>query len=190
MAGTKKEAEATEGQTRYAAFLRGINVGGHRLIKMDELARIFGDMGLSDVRTVIASGNVLFASDETDEARLTTHIEQSLEKALGYPVDVMLRTIEWLRELEQLDPFHGFEKEDGHRYVAFMQRAPGAVPELPAHFPDEYFSVLAVQEREVFHVTRKMPNGRHGDPGKYIAKNFGKVSTVRNWNTVVKIAAM
>ena len=175
---------------RYTAFLRGINVGGHRKIKMVDLAQMFVEMGFADVRTVIASGNVVFTSDETDLQKLTGRIEGELARALGYPVDVMVRTVVWLRELIEIDPFKTVEGEDGHRYVSFMRSIANELPDLPYDEKDEHFRILAVHGEEVFSLSQKMPDGRHGDPGKYIAKHFGEVSTMRNWNTVVKIAEM
>lgn len=185
-----ERAEDGKEGIRYVAFLRGINVGGHRLIKMTELARIFSEMGLADVRTVIASGNVLFASDEPDEGLLATTIERALEEALGYEVDVMLRSIERLQNLVKRDPFVKKDAEV-HAYVTFLKNAPQSVPKLPADFPEEAFAVLAVDDREIFWMSSKLPNGRYGDSGKYFAKAFGKIPvTTRNWNTVVKIAGM
>ena len=193
MATSKRnETHAVEasGVIRYAAFLRGINVGGHRKIKMTDLARIFADMGFDDVRTVIASGNVVFSSDETDEARLTKTIEHRLERELGYPVDVMLRRVAWLQDLIERHPFARVEGEEGHRYVSFMQSAPQSTPDLPFDAPAEGYTVLSLHDRDVCWLSRRLPNGRHGDSGKFTAKHIGKVATVRNWNTVVKIAGM
>jgi len=185
-----KQRTAGEDGVAYVAFLRGINVGGHRLIKMTELARIFSEMGLAGVRTVIASGNVLFTSNETHEGRLATKIERDLNIALGYEVDVMLRSIERLRELVELRPFPEKDAET-HHYVTLLKEAPASVPDLPANFPNEGFSVLAVDDREIFWLSRKLPNGRHGDSGKYFARAFGKTpATTRNWNTIVKMAGM
>jgi len=139
---------------------------------------------------VIASGNVVFSSDDANEDELTKKIEHALEQELGYPVDVMLRTVEWLKELVVRDPFASIASEEGHRYVSFMQSAPREAPDLPFDEPDEYYAVLAMHGRDVFWLSRKMPNGRHGDSGKFVAKHIGKVATVRNWNTVIKIAGM
>lgn len=176
---------------RYAAFLRGINVGGHRLIKMDELARIVGGAGLRDVRTVIASGNVLFTSEETDAAALTGRIERALHDALSYEVTVFLRTTAHLQELVRLDPFGSIDDPAAKSYVTFLLHPPANVPPLPAHFPDEHFSVLGTHDAEVFTVAYKPPDSpRYGDYGKYLDKTFGKVTTTRTWNTIVKIAAL
>jgi uncharacterized protein (DUF1697 family) len=74
---------------RWVALLRGINVGGHRLIKKDELQAIFEGCGFTQLRTVLASGNVVFSSTEQDESALTDRICAALNEALGYPVDVI-----------------------------------------------------------------------------------------------------
>jgi uncharacterized protein (DUF1697 family) len=171
--------------------LRGINVGGHRIIKKDELNRIFTGADLQDVRTVIASGNVLFATDQTDMATLTETIERALQDALGYDVTVFLRTIARLQDLVRRDPFAAIDDPDAKRYVIFLPQPPTKLPPLPAHFPEEHCSVLAVDGAEVLAVTSKQPAGpRYGDVGPYIAKTFGRINTNRNWNTVVKIAGL
>jgi uncharacterized protein (DUF1697 family) len=70
---------------RYIAFLRGINVGGHR-VKMDRLRAIFAELGLKDVSTFIASGNVLFTTESGDADGLRERIESQLASQLGYEV--------------------------------------------------------------------------------------------------------
>ena len=100
--------------SKYVAFLRGINVGGHKLIKMAELARLFTSFGLKNVRTYIASGNVLF---ETAEGADTVggRIEEGLKRALGYGVKVMLRTISEIEDIINLDPFCTVEASENVR---------------------------------------------------------------------------
>ncbi len=75
---------------RYIAFLRAINVGGHT-VKMDQLRLLFEKLGLSNVETFIASGNVIFRSEEEPDA-LQTRIESHLNASLGYEVATFLRT--------------------------------------------------------------------------------------------------
>lgn len=76
---------------RYVAFLRAVNVGG-RIVKMDELRRLFGAAGLADVETFIASGNVVFSSRSTATAGVERTIEAQLREALGYDVPTFVRT--------------------------------------------------------------------------------------------------
>ena len=80
---------------RYAAFLRGVNVGGHRPLKMADVRAAFERMGFGNVRTVLASGNVVFYGgghdpEKGDLAELTARIESDLERVLGYPITVAL----------------------------------------------------------------------------------------------------
>jgi uncharacterized protein (DUF1697 family) len=77
--------------TKYIAFLRAINVGGHN-VRMTELKELFESLGLSKVETFIASGNVIFESAAKDTAKLEKKIESLLKESLGYEVSTFLRT--------------------------------------------------------------------------------------------------
>src|SRR5437773_6771078 len=105
--------------TRYVAFLRGINVGGRKLIKMEALALMFRSAGLKNVRTHIASGNVIFASASANKAALTRKIEKALARELGYEVPVILRTLAELESLARRNPFkkQPSSKDIGHFVV-------------------------------------------------------------------------
>lgn len=177
---------------RYVALLRGINVGGHRMIKKDELQAIFEGCGLTEVRTVLASGNVVFSSALSDETALQTRIEAALEEGVGYHVDVMIRTIAYLNELLALDPFaRAAEWEDVKLYVTFLTQRPERVPELPIDLGDKNALALGMHDREFFAVARKGRDGRYGDFGPFMKSAFGTQQvTTRNWRTVVKLAAM
>ena len=76
---------------KYIAFLRGINVGGHR-ITMGRLRELFEALKLKDVSTFIASGNVIFSTDSSDRDALSSAIEHHLARQLGYDVATFLRT--------------------------------------------------------------------------------------------------
>ncbi|MCX6251945.1 MAG: DUF1697 domain-containing protein [Bacteroidetes bacterium] len=91
----------------YIAFLRGINVGGHKIIKMTELTGIFQSMGFADVKTYLQSGNVLFSSGEKEDAKLVATIEGTMKSLLGYEVNVILRTTQYIREIVIDTPFSG-----------------------------------------------------------------------------------
>ena len=111
---------------RYAALLRAINVGGHT-VKMKELCAMFEAMKLSNVRSVIASGNVLFETRASppDAAALETRIETALRKSLGYDVETFLRTPEELDTLAAHDPFGAKDPVlDGHRVHVLFTRSP------------------------------------------------------------------
>lgn len=93
--------------TRYIAFLRAINVGGHT-VKMDELRGLFVGMGFADVETFIASGNVIFRCDDArypNAAALQPLIEHELQRALGYEVATFLRTDVAVAAIARYEPF-------------------------------------------------------------------------------------
>jgi uncharacterized protein (DUF1697 family) len=111
---------------RYIAFLRGINVGGHR-VKMDRLRSLFEEMGFADVSTFIASGNVVFSAKSDDVASLSARIEQCLAERLGYDVATFIRTpaeLEAMAEFEPADPGRG-KPSTSSLYVILLQ-APAA----------------------------------------------------------------
>lgn len=78
--------------TTYVALLRGINVGGNNLIKMDDLRKCFEGLSFSNVRTYIASGNVIFSTKKNKHSVLLKTIEKALYKLLGYRTFVVLKT--------------------------------------------------------------------------------------------------
>ncbi|OWK29008.1 DUF1697 domain-containing protein [Sphingomonas mucosissima] len=81
---------------KHVALLRGINVGGHRRVPMQDLRSIVAEVGYRDARTYVASGNVVFASDQAAELIETT-LENAIQDRFGFPVDVIARSAaQWL----------------------------------------------------------------------------------------------
>lgn len=101
----------------HAAFLRGMNVGGHRITN-DDLRAAFARMGFDDVGVYRASGNVAFDGDDDAGAR----IEAGLEAELGYAVPTFVRTAEQMRALAGADPFDA----EGKVQVLFLREPPPA----------------------------------------------------------------
>lgn len=104
--------------TRYVAFLRAINVGGHT-VKMDYLRGLFESLGFADVETFIASGNVIFEANESDTAKLGKKIAAHLEANLGYGVETFVRSMQEAAEIAKRCPFVPKKKDDSV-YVAFL----------------------------------------------------------------------
>ncbi|HXD30911.1 MAG TPA: DUF1697 domain-containing protein [Pyrinomonadaceae bacterium] len=101
--------------TTYIAFLRGINVGGKNLLKMEALRRAFQSLGFQNVRTFIQCGNVFFDTAEMDVEQLSRDIATKLRDSLGYEAVVILRTAKELRSLIRNSPFrenHGRDAGD------------------------------------------------------------------------------
>lgn len=104
--------------TRHVAVLRGVNVNGIA-IKSAELKALFADeLGFGAVRTVLASGNVLFDTGETDAAALRTRIEQALRKRFGYDAWIVLLTQKQVAAMAKAYPFERID-EERHPYIVF-----------------------------------------------------------------------
>jgi uncharacterized protein (DUF1697 family) len=106
--------------TRYAAFLRGVNVGGVTL-KMAEVAAVFTDAGFDNVKTILASGNVLLDSPSSTGA-VRKKSEAALREAFGYDAWVLAYDLETIRRISAGYPFER-EVPDHHSYVTFVSDA-------------------------------------------------------------------
>jgi uncharacterized protein (DUF1697 family) len=103
--------------TRYAAFLRGVNVGGVNL-KMAEVAKVFTDAGFDNVKTVLATGNVLL--DSTSGAKkVRSTAEAALRQAFGYDAWVLVYDLDTLRDISADYPFER-DVPEHHSYVTFV----------------------------------------------------------------------
>src|SRR5437660_8305648 len=177
--------------TRYVAFLRGINVGGKKLIKMEELRRVIESLDFKNVQTFIQSGNVIFESREINREDLTTKIEKKLLKAFGHQVAVVLQTIAELEAILKLDPFRKIKPgADVMRFVAFLAAEPAVKAKLPLVSSTEKLEVLAIKNRAALILCYRKPNGFFSFPNSFFEKHFRVTATTRNWNTVQRIVAL
>lgn len=171
----------------YAAFLRGINVGGHHKVKMEKIVGAFENAELKNVRTYLQSGNVVFESASGKSGALTAAIEKELRKSAGFDIPVILRRIEELRKINESNPFGKYSSDpDVKRYVLFLSSVPESYPAIPFTSPNKDTEVIAVEREGVFIICRKI-NGRYGFPNSRLDKLFGGISTSRNWNTILKL---
>lgn len=172
----------------YIAFLRGINVGGHKLIKMPELLRIFSGVGCKNVRTYQQAGNVIFESRSSDRETLTKKIEAALEADLGYRVPIVVRSLLELRQTIKRSPFKKFEKsKDVMLLVVFLAEDPNAKPPLPFLSTTENVEIFDVADGVAFCVARRKKNGWFGFPNGVVEKAFKVVATTRQWSTVQNV---
>ena len=89
----------------YAAFLRGVNLGPHRRVSSVQLRSMFEDMGFQDVGTFRSSGNVVFGGARGPVGTLTARVETAMAEALGWEVEVFLRTADEIRAIAAHQPF-------------------------------------------------------------------------------------
>lgn len=175
--------------TQYAAFLRGINVGGNKTINMAALRRVFESLGFENVRTLLASGNVLFESPATDARALTQSIERRIRKAFGHDVSVILRTRRNLQQLLEANPFQGIRVTPRTRlFVTFLSEKPKTSLEIPYESADKSFRILRLTNREACSVLTLGPQwGKNLRQMDILEKEFGKRITTRSWSTVARV---
>ena len=171
------------------AFLRGINVGGHHKIPMPALRKAFEAMGFKNVRTVLASGNVVFEPTGKKAEDLEGTIARGLAGAFGFPVPVLLRSMRELAALVAADPFKGLAPgTDTKFYVTFhpRDRPRASKARLPA--PPQGVRIVSVRPGEVCSAVAL--SGGAGTPElmAFLEKWLGRDVTTRNWQTVTKLA--
>jgi uncharacterized protein (DUF1697 family) len=164
--------------TPYVALLRAVNVGGTGKLPMKELKAICEEAGFQEVATYIASGNVVFRSDDGPE-KVKDILEMRLTEYAGKKMDVFVRTAREMRDLVEINPY---PDEPGNRVVAlFLDRKPPQdLDSIVTGVQGERFTTAA---REIF---------IHYPEGMGVSKlKFGSqlVGTARNMNTVTKLAA-
>ncbi len=159
----------TPPSTRYVAFLRGINVGGNRIVKMDALAGAFEKAGMKKVKTILASGNVLFESSSPDSAEVCEMVEAGLEKLLGHPVGVVIRTLAQVETLARKNPFKDVTVTPETRlWVTLLKETTS-------------------RKREVFTVLQVTTPRAGVDQMTELDRKYGKTITTRSWNTIHRI---
>ena len=173
--------------TAFVSLFRGINVGGHQKIRMDDLKGVHEALGFKDVIPYIQSGNVVFTSDNADVAQLRGHIEQGFEKQFGFHVEVFVRTSAELREIIEKNPFQNQpSRESKWVVVLFLAARPDAAAQddlLKTYAgPEEFF--ITGQEMYIYY-TNGM--GRSKLSLSLIEKKLKTVGTARNWNTVLQL---
>jgi uncharacterized protein (DUF1697 family) len=172
------------------SMLRGVNLGPHNRVKMEQLRRLYVSLKLQEPQTYVQSGNVIFRTDERDLIRLTKRIESAIEKEFGFQSDVVLRSTAELREVIARNPFakrRGIEPS--RLLVTFLASDPGEEARVAVRAikcaPDEVW----IDGREAYIY---FPNGvgRPKLSWHTIPKILKVSGTARNWNSVAKMLGM
>lgn len=172
------------------ALLRAINVAGRNMIAMAELRRLLESLEFTGVRSLLQSGNLVFESAEKSSAALERRLEMETEKRFGVAADYVLRTAGEWETIIAGNPFPKEAKNDpGHLLVICLKTEPEArsVKALQAAIKGpEYVRLIGKQLYAVY------PEGvgRSKLTINLIEKTLAARGTGRNWNTMLKLAAM
>ena len=171
----------------YISILRGINVSGQKMIKMDTLKEMYEDLHFTNVQTYIQSGNVIFQYIQSEQMDLGQRISNELMKRFGYEIPVIvLDTIE-LKKITERNPFSNDKIKDiSHLYVTFL-----------SNNAERIDNTLIYQKKageEEFEITEKAvylycPNGygRTKLTNTFFENKLKVGATTRNWKTTIEL---
>ncbi len=174
---------------RYIAFLRGINVGGHR-VTMEELRQHFERLKFTDVATFIASGNVIFSARACETSSLEAKIENHLLKSLGYEVSTHLRTTADLAAVAAAAPFPAPEMDNPAYtvHVGFLREPASAALMGELSEARSTMDDFHVSGREFYWLCRgKLTESLV--PWQNVSRIDGARATLRNLNTIRRLVA-
>lgn len=172
---------------KYALFLRGINVGGNKKVPMSSLKSALEAIGLSDVKTLLNSGNVTFI-DTASQTTLKTRIDTKLKETFDFPIPTVIRTIPQIETLLNNNPFKEIPiTKDTRLYITLLANKPTSTLKIPYTTPDKAFQILKVTDTEVVSVLTVTKTKGTTDCMNILEKEFGHNITTRNWNTIQKL---
>ena len=172
------------------SLLRGVNVGGHHNIRMEELRELYESLGLRHAQTYVQSGNVVFRTDARDFTRLSKRIADAIEQRFVFRPGVILRTAADLRGVIAANPFASRRDLDPSRLlVQFLASEPPADARERILRIESEPEELRMGGRELYIY---YPNGmaRPKVSWTFIEKALQTQCTGRNWNTVQKLLKM
>jgi uncharacterized protein (DUF1697 family) len=172
---------------RYLAFLRGINVGGNKIVKMERLREVLNTAELYNVQTYIQSGNVIFDSDIEDRALLTGQIEAAIKDAFGFEVKTLLRTAEELQAVVAQNPFAERLIDKNHKlYITFLPTPLAAEQQALLTAAQEGVEASAIIDRTLYVYWLRQP-GKALEVKDAKAKKLLATSTTRDWTVVTAL---
>ena len=169
------------------SLLRGVNVGGHHMIKMDALRALYESLGLRDPQTYVQSGNVVFKTQERDLVRLGRRIEDGIERTFGFRPHVIVRTPSELRSVIARNPFAKRRGIEPNRLlVTFLAGLPTREARDKALNLKADLEELRLDDREFY---MYFPSGLARPKLTWLSveKVLQTPGTGRNWNTVTKL---
>jgi len=173
--------------TFFIALLRGINVGGKNVIKMEQLKQVFDDMGFSDVRTYIQSGNVIFQTSESDKLKLTDRIETQLQNNFSAEIKTLVLTADDLTETVENAPENFGTEPEKFRYDVWFLLPPTKVNDVVSNLDlREGVDFLQIG-KNVIYTSRLTSQMGKSYFSKIAQMQFYRNLTIRNWNTTTTL---
>lgn len=174
----------------YISILRGINLGGHNTIKMDDLKNLLSKCGLKNIETYIQSGNVIYQYKSTDTKELDILIKDKILQQFKFEVPVITLTIDELKATAKNNPFSKDKKKDtSFFHITFLSDEPtkdNLSKMISLSYPPDEFVIIGKA------VYLYCPNG-YGNTklsNKFLENKVKVSATTRNWKTTNELIAI
>ncbi|MDT0611588.1 DUF1697 domain-containing protein [Streptomyces lancefieldiae] len=177
--------------TRYAALLRGINVGGAKKVPMAALRALLEELGHDAVGTYLQSGQAVFTSGHGDEEFLAAELTRAVEKRFGFAVDVIVRDHAYLRAVAEACPFPAADLEARQLHVTYFSAPVDAerfsAIDRAAFLPEDF----RLGDRALYlYAPNGLGRSKLADALARPRVTKGLIATTRNWNTVARLVEL
>lgn len=174
----------------YAAFLKGINVGGHKKIRMQDLKASLSALNFQQLNTYIQSGNLVFCTEETDVPRLQSEIEKKIVDDFGFEVTVIIRSAAELHQIVDYNPYLEVDSvQISNLYITMLAEMPERLhleKLFEYNFPHDLYQVHG---KEVY-LNCLNGYGNTKLSNDFFEKKLKQNATSRNWKTMLKMQEM
>lgn len=171
----------------YIAFLRGINVSGHKKIPMAELRELLSKSDFENVETYIQSGNIIFKSSEVNTQKLELEMHNTIKKHFGFEVPILITTPDELRTVFDDCPFPEEKKVKSYFTLLYDSPDKNLIAEVSKiKYPNEEF--IITNNCIYFYCSTGYGKAKYSN--NFFEKKFKTRATARNYKTMVKLIAM
>jgi uncharacterized protein (DUF1697 family) len=171
----------------YLILLRGINVGGNNVIKMNELQELFESMNFTDIKTYIQSGNVLFMDSEKEKGKLTEKVEKALYIKMKNEIKVLILTFSEIEKILKNIPNGYFAEDKKFKHDVIFLIEPLTTKEMLKELPKKVGNDEIYEGKKVFYIKRSIEKLTGSYLAKIMKTTMWQNVTVRNYNTTRKL---
>ena len=174
----------------YISILRGINVSGQKLIRMEALREMYEKLGFKNVRSYVQSGNVLFDHKSTDKGKLAASISSAIKKTFGFDVPVIVLTAPDLKKIIAGNPFAGDKgKDPAFLHITFLAEAPKAYDRSAMDSKKQAGEEIHYADRAIYlYCPRGYGNSKLSN--NLVESRLKVTATTRNWKTSNELLRM
>jgi uncharacterized protein (DUF1697 family) len=171
----------------YVALLRGINVSGHKLIKMKYLENSISSLGFSNISTYLQSGNLVFQSDNTDIGVLEDQISLKIQLDFGFDVPVFVYEKNLFLQINANNPFQDVARFDRKKiYTIFLKQEVDPISFLKIEMDPKYPEKMVLR-KNIIYMYFTNGYGKTKVHNNFFENKLNAIATARNWNTVTKL---